>query len=321
MHETEYTYAVARIRANELSLLTDADMDQLIAAADVQTAERILTDKGRSANAENGSPDLCENELLKAWRLISESIPDKELLEALIIGNDFTNLKAVIKAVFSDAEPQDFITLPCLTAPETLISAVKENDYSGLPAYLADCADRAYHAVSGKQSGQLAEMIIDRASLETRLASCEKAGSDLLRRIVIISCLAADIKVAVRSAATGKTKDFALDGMCAVPGIEPSALVDAAFSGEKLGPILKEAGFEELCDYADGDFSALEMRCDNLVTQMITQAKSLVFGPDPLIAYYYAKLAEVKNVRIILSAKAGGVPEELIRQRVRDIYV
>ena len=94
MHETEYTYAVARIRANELSLLTDADMDQLIAAADVQTAERILTDKGRSANAENGSPDLCENELLKAWRLISESIPNEVLfsLKAYLSSPSYTAL-------------------------------------------------------------------------------------------------------------------------------------------------------------------------------------------------------------------------------------
>ena len=32
MHETEYAYAVARIRANETKLLTRADIDQLIEA-------------------------------------------------------------------------------------------------------------------------------------------------------------------------------------------------------------------------------------------------------------------------------------------------
>ena len=63
------------------------------------------------------------------------------------------------------------------------------------------------------------------------------------------------------------------------------------------------------------------MTCDNLITRWIQDARYLVFGPDPVIAYYYAKTAETKNVRIILSAKSAGVPTEIIKQRVRDIYV
>ncbi len=46
MHETEYAYAVARIRANETKLLTRADIDQLIEAESYEAAVRLLADKG-----------------------------------------------------------------------------------------------------------------------------------------------------------------------------------------------------------------------------------------------------------------------------------
>ena len=42
MHENEYAYAVARIRANELNLLTPAETEQLISAESYEAALRLL---------------------------------------------------------------------------------------------------------------------------------------------------------------------------------------------------------------------------------------------------------------------------------------
>lgn len=44
--DTDYAYAVARVRANELTLLTEADVDQLIEADSYEAAKQILSDKG-----------------------------------------------------------------------------------------------------------------------------------------------------------------------------------------------------------------------------------------------------------------------------------
>ena len=46
MREVEYAYAVARVRANELNLLSAADVEQLIVAEDYKTAMRRLADAG-----------------------------------------------------------------------------------------------------------------------------------------------------------------------------------------------------------------------------------------------------------------------------------
>ena len=45
------------------------------------------------------------------------------------------------------------------------------------------------------------------------------------------------------------------------------------------------------------------------------------FGIGPLAAYLIARENEIKTVRIILSGKLNELPEESIRERVREMYV
>jgi V/A-type H+-transporting ATPase subunit C len=45
------------------------------------------------------------------------------------------------------------------------------------------------------------------------------------------------------------------------------------------------------------------------------------FGIGPIAAYILARANEVKTVRIILAAKRNGLPEEMLRERVREMYV
>lgn len=45
------------------------------------------------------------------------------------------------------------------------------------------------------------------------------------------------------------------------------------------------------------------------------------FSVGPLVAYVLARENEIKTVRIILSGKQNGLPEESIRERVREMYV
>lgn len=321
MRETEYAYAVARIRAHEKNLLTDADMEQLIAAPDCDAAVRILTDKGWSEPEGESSLDICENEMNETWQFLNECVPVPELFEALVAGNDFFNLKAAIKTAFSGNTADDYMTAPSLCDTAVIKEAIEKADFRELPAFLAECADKAYHTYTEKQSGQLAEIIIDKACSRYKTELSAKAQSDLLSRITEITVAVSDIKTVRRCVSTGKSREFALDAVSGCGKLNAEGLVEAAYSGKGLETFVKESGLEELSVYADSDFAELEAFCDNYVTGLASQAKYEVFGPDPAVAYYYAETAQVKNVRIILSAKASGVPSDVISQRVRKLYV
>jgi len=45
------------------------------------------------------------------------------------------------------------------------------------------------------------------------------------------------------------------------------------------------------------------------------------FSAGPLVAYVLARENEIKTVRIILTARLNELPEEQIRERIREMYV
>lgn len=320
MKETDYIYAVARIRAVEAALLTQADISRLISAPDMTSAERVLTDKGWEIPDSGQSFNIAERELEKAITLIRESVPGSPLADALIIGNDFFNLKAAIKCAFSDEDPDGYYVHPCVTDTALITKAIAERDFSALPEHLADCAEKAHTAVAKHESGQLAESIIDKAGLEARLRFAKASESGILEEICLLNCAAANIKIALRCTAMGKSREFALDSMCSCT-TDNNALLDNAFSAEALAAYIETTEFAYLAPGIRQSFTAFEKLCDNTVVSLIRKAKYEIYGADPVTAYYYAKKAETDNVRIILSAKAGGVPAEAISERVRDMYV
>lgn len=320
MHETEYAYAVARIRANEVKLLTRADIDQLIEAQSYEAAVRLLADKGLAVPEKGESFDIAERDLNGAWELINDCAPDPKLLEALVIANDFTNLKAAIKCVFSDHDPAAYYIYPCVTDPAVITEAVKNGELELLPEHLLPCAEKATEAVSKHSSGQLAETIIDKASLEARRSFAAKAGSPLLEGIADLLCVAANVKLALRCSKMNKSSAFALDAACE-SSLDFEELLGHCSTAEKAADYLAATEYAFLADSLGESFTAFEKQCDNEIVSRLESVKYETFGPDPLIAYYYAKQAESKNIRIILSAKASGVPAEIISERVRDIYV
>ena len=79
-------------------------------------------------------------------------------------------------------------------------------------------------------------------------------------------------------------------------------------------------------DYAGGgealakSDSAFERWCDNRMIETISPQKYNAFTIGPVIAWVIARQNEIKTVRIILSGKQNGLPEDSIRERVRKMY-
>ena len=67
--------------------------------------------------------------------------------------------------------------------------------------------------------------------------------------------------------------------------------------------------------------SLLEKLVDNYIMTIMKEAKFIPFGGEPLLAYIYAKETEIKVVRIIMVGKLNNISPEVIRERLRDIYV
>ena len=84
---------------------------------------------------------------------------------------------------------------------------------------------------------------------------------------------------------------------------------------------LEESSYKEAGAKFKESTSAFEKWCDDILMECVKEARYTAFGIDPIIAYYVARDAEIKTVRIILSAKINNLPADVIRERVRALYV
>ncbi|MDR2687307.1 MAG: V-type ATPase subunit [Oscillospiraceae bacterium] len=269
MNEASYTYAVARIRANEPGLLGAADMEQLLSAPDLAAAESLLSARGYDLS--QGLDAALRARTAQAWRLITEILPRPGELDFLVVKNDFHNLKARLKAMFAHGAPRAPLLSPTAFGDGEIAALVEARRFGGLPECMAGCAQEAYDLLARTMDGHLADTAVDRQCLATIPAMARATGSEFLLGLAETMC--ASIGRAAELRAQHKSS------------------------------------------------AAFEKQCDDALIEYALPAKWKHFGVEPVAAYWLAREAEVKNVRIAMACRRNGVPAEEIRERVRLLYV
>jgi V/A-type H+-transporting ATPase subunit C len=70
----------------------------------------------------------------------------------------------------------------------------------------------------------------------------------------------------------------------------------------------------------DKSFVALEKAINDFLIQVLKPAKYLTFGPEPVLAYYFAKVNEINLIRMIILAKLNDVLADLVKERLNLVY-
>ncbi len=322
MADNQYTYAVARIRSKELTLLSKSDIDQLMNCSNEKECIRLLTDKGWGKSGEENSEQLLVAEMDKTWDLMRELVEDLSAFDTFLYGNDFHNVKAAIKQVYTNGNAKGIYSTNGTIKPEIIYQAIKENDFSGIPDHMRASAQEAYDVQLHTGDSQLCDVILDKAALETIYQKGKSSNNDLMALYAELRVASADINITIRSYRTGKDRRFLERALAACDSLDIRRLTAAALEGE-------EAIYDYLAitEYADAvsalkeSPSAFERWCDNLIMKQIRPQKYNSFTISPLAAYILARENEIKTVRILLSGKRNGISDDTIRERLREMYV
>ena len=319
----QYTYAVSRIHARELDLLSASDIEQILGSADYREAMRYLAGKGYGNGEEYSDYELMiKDETDKMWALITELIPDKEPFETLLRQTDFHNLKAAIKAVYTSENTEGCFEDGGSVEPEAILEAVKLKNYGDLPEFLADAAESAAEIFLKTGDGQECDIAVDKACLETIMKEGEASGVKVIRDYAELLTALSDIKIAVRAALTGKTKGFAERALAECRTLDVSSLADAASkNADEVFKYLEHTDYREAAEAIETSMSEFEKWADNKIMELIRGQKANPFTIAPIFAYILAKRNETRAVRIALSGKKNDLDMGLIRERIRDLYV
>lgn len=323
MSDTQYTYAVARIRALEVSLFSDATIDQLMACKDYDACIRFLQEHGWGGPDVPAEADaILTREQEKIWETIREMRVDMKVFDVLSYPNWFHNLKAAIKEVCTGKSGANIYYEGGPISREDLLRIIREKDYKALPANMQAAAEEAVDALLHGGDGQLCDVIIDRAAMDAIMEAGRKSKAKIIREYAESTVAVADIKIAVRSSKTAKSLEFMRRAMAPCDSLSVEKLAHAALSGmDAIIEYLDGSGYAEGAEALRVSPSAFERWCDNRIIQTIKPQKYNAFSVGPLVAYVLARENEIKTVRIILTCKQNGLPDDSIRERVREMYV
>ena len=319
----KYTYAVARIRALEVSLFSNAVIDQLIACQSYEQCLQFLAERGwgdtdTSADGEK----MLKREEEKIWQTVRELSIDKKKFEVLSYQKLFHNLKAAVKAACVKEVPRDIFYEDTEVSGQEMLDIIREKDFGRLPAGMSQAAQQACDALLHAGDGQLCDIIIDRAALDAIYKAGMESEDEIIRDYARSVVAVADIKIAVRAQKTAKSIEFMKQAMAECGSISVDQLAKAALSGpEAIRDYLLGTEYAGGAEALSESMSAFERWCDNRIIQTISPQKYKAFTIGTVVAYVLARQNEIKTVRIVLSGKRSELPEGAIRERVREMYV
>ncbi|MDR1017343.1 MAG: V-type ATPase subunit [Lachnospiraceae bacterium] len=318
----QFTYAVARIRALEVSLFNNATIDGIITSPSYESAIQYLQEKGWGDASTTKADEILKKEEEKIWEVVKDLHVDMKYFQVLSLPKDFHNLKAAIKESTNTEKGLDIYYEDANLKKDFLLEILAAKDYFKLPENMQHPAEDAYEALLHTGDGQLCDLIIDRACLDAIYEAGQKSDASIIKEYAESTVAVADIKIAVRSAKTNKTLEFMNRAMAKCDSLNVDQLAKAALQGsDSLKDYLMGTAYKEGAEALGTSPSEFERWCDNKIIETISPQKYRAFTIGPVIAYVIARQNEIKTVRIILTGKANNLSEDSIRERVREMYV
>jgi V/A-type H+-transporting ATPase subunit C len=327
--DTDYLFLSTFIRAREAKMLTIDRMDHLISAELFDDAARNLTEFGYPDMSGYTSSAVCsalESYRSKVFEELTQLLPQKEIVRIFCAKYDYHNIKVIVKGGFDNSEINHMLSKAGNVSAAQLLDAFTTGDFHFIPKALANAAVSASGILTQTGNPQLADIAVDRAYFADILDMAEQTGNQFLISYVRILIDGANLRTAVRSIRNGMEPAFLLSALISGGTVSPESIIKNVSSGDALADCfavstLADAAVSGAKATSGGLLSEFELKCDNAVTDYITRAKRVSFGPEPVVAYLHAFENELTAVRMILTGKLAGIAPDVIRGRLRDIYV
>ena len=239
---------------------------------------------------------------------------------------DYHNAKTLVKGETMGADARRLLSPGGRYAPELLADGYQKENLSGVSPTFQRAVQEARTILKETGDPQRSDVALDRACFGEMAQLAKDCKSAFLEGYVRLCIDAANLRTAVRVARMEKGSDFLLQVM--LPGGNVSEKTLSAARGEDLGSLFQTGPLAKAAELgakaarpAGGPLTAFERECDNAVTRYVSDAKRVPFGEETVIAYLYAKEAELTAIRTILASRRAGLDGAAIRERLRETYV
>ena len=320
MTDAGLLYQNAIVKSRESTLLGADRLQRVADAADLSEAVRLLVEAGYPAA---GSPDEMLLAAEKDAAAFFKSCRTAGYgLELFLVADDYHNAKVAAKAYFFGGA-KDAYKVEGLLPVARIEEALEKEDCKDLPTAMSD-AFTALFALRAKDAiyPSDTDVLLDKALFCEISARTKKAHRTIRAYFSLLADLK-NISVAYRagraSLSSEKTRAMLLPfgtltekelllirelGVDAVDAIRrPTAVLIGALDALKEG------------------ITAYEVYADDALLALLRRERYDMFSPAPIAGFYIGKQREILNVRLLLARIANGTDKEIVKKRMRSLYV
>jgi V/A-type H+-transporting ATPase subunit C len=319
-----YTFETARVRVLETQMLSKSVLLDMAEAENFEQAADLLA--ASEYALPHGSKNFAEVENVLQFRrsavreLFAELMIDKPIVELFRARDDFANLRLALRRTLTERPLGTDYSSEGSVSPQIFGQAFEEENYQLFPDYMAEAAERAVLAYYQNKDIRRIDYAIDQLQAEYNLKKARRLKSVFLLGLFRIQIDLTNIRTLLRLKFTeSQQRDVFLKGGY----LEPERLRHGLELGyEALGPLffvtpycrVVEAGANYLM--SNKSFLKVEQQCEEHLTGFLKSTIQITTGPQPIIAYLLMKENEIRNVRLILTAKKNFLDTKLILDRI-----
>ncbi len=238
------------------------------------------------------------------------AVPDPRVAEVFQMKYDYHNAKTLVKGEAMGADIRRLLSPGGRYDPEQMADGYQKENLSGVSPTFQRAVQEARTILKETGDPQRSDVALDRACFGEMAQLAKDCKSAFLEGYVRLCIDAANLRTAVRVGGNVSEKTLS-----AARGEDLGSLF-------QTGPLAKAAELgAKAARPAGGPLTAFERECDNAVTRYVSDAKRVPFGEETVIAYLYAREAELTAIRTILASRRAGLDGAAIRERLRDTYV
>ena len=333
MDEMQFSQVIPRIRVYETKLLDKAKIDRMI---DSHSAEEVLkvlqeTEYANVMTNVKRAEDyevILGGELKRLFTVMYDISPVKSLVDLMSIKYDYQNIKVILKGMFLKKD-FSYLLIPVGTIEgNSLKNMIENGNLSELPHLMREGVEEAKLSFENTNDPQVIDIILDKYMFKSLVEIKNEINDRFVTKYVDALIDSTNLKTLLRVKKQNKGREFFASVIIEGGSIDKDKLIsmlnDAA---ENISTKLAYTDYAEFIrsgiEYytKTGSVSLLEKLADNYVMDMMKEAKIIPFGVEPLLAYIYAKETEIKIIRIIMVGKLNNISAEVVRERLRDLYV
>lgn len=333
MDVMEFTQVIPRIRVLETRLLDKAKIDRMIDSNSAQEALKVLQETeyvNVMANVKRAEDyeKMLSSELKRVYHEAYDMSPLKSLVDIMSIKYDYHNIKVILKEMFLKKDFSHMLIPVGMYEIAKLKVSIDTNSLTDFNPIMRKGIEVVIEDFNAKNDPQRIDIILDKAMFKELLEIANALDDNFTRKYVETLIDLTNIKSLLRVKKQNKDREFFLSVVLDGGFIDRESLVAllndnvqniaGKLSYTNYSEVLKQ-GIEEYV--ATGSASLLEKLIDNYIMNMMKDAKMIAFGGEPLLSYIYAKETEIKVIRIIMVGMLNNITGEVIRERLRDIYV